>query len=127
MNLDDMIKKHKNGNLYIMEAEDLINDLIDYIESVESIKTKEVTPLWKRVLNQTEFYNGHGQLTLSEIALDEAMQLCEDLSDHTDSIYNIFYLKLFKEFDEEEYLTGSIYQSEGDKEILWVSFERILK
>lgn len=110
-----------------MEAEDLINSLIEYKESNEKVTLKENQPLWKRVLNQTEFYNGHGQLNLSEITLDEAMQLCEDLSDHIEDENNIFYLALHKEFDGEGYLCGTIYQSTIGKDIQWVSFERILK
>lgn len=97
---------------------------IDELESKLQQQTTSTTPLWKQVLNQTDFYNNHGQLTLSEITLHEAMQLCDDLSDNIDDLNNIFYLALFKESD---YYAGTIYQSLGSgQDKMWVSFDKII-
>ena len=108
---------------------DIIRDLearVNKLESKLQQPTTLPTPLWKQVLNQTEFYNNHGQLTLSEITLYEAMQLCEDLEDNIDDSCNIFYLALFKESD---YYAGTIYQSlagNSSQDKMWVSFDKII-
>ena len=108
---------------------DMIKKLEERIDELESKLNQPITsptPLWKQVLEQTEFYNNHGQLTLSEITLHEAMQLCEDLGDNIDDSCNIFYLALFKESD---YYAGTILQSlagNSSQDKMWVSFDKII-
>lgn len=86
------------------------------------------TPLWKQVLNQTEFYNGHGQLILPEIKLSEAKKLLKDLSfNWEENLCDIFYLQMMDE--ENSDWSGSIYQCSGisdNEDRLWVSFERVI-
>lgn len=119
MNLNDLIKKWEESSLTLVEAELLINKLI-----AERGELSEETPLWKQVLGQTDFYFGHGQLTLAEITLEEATNLCEDLSNNTKGLSNLFYIKLFK---EKAGYSGSVHQYTclGKEDKLWVSFDEI--
>ena len=89
---------------------------------------QEPTPLWKQVFNQTEFYNGHGQLTLSEIKLSEVGKLLKGLEDNWDEDLNdMFYINMMMEKDLS--WSGSVYQCTGgfgSQDKLWVSFDKII-
>jgi len=89
---------------------------------------QEPTPLWKQVLNQTEFYNGHGQLSLSEIKLSEVGKLLKDLEDNWEEDLNdMFYINMMMEKDLS--WSGSVYQCTGDstsQDKLWASFDKII-
>lgn len=121
MTLDKMIKEWRSGELVVGDVNNLIQALVSEREEFHT-----ETPLWNQVLNQTEFYNGHGQLVLATITLEEVMLLCDELSENidVDDINDLFYLRLFK---EDNFYSGSVYQStyQGEKDKLWVSFDKI--
>lgn len=92
-------------------------------------KLKEETPLWKQVFNQTDFYNGHGQMTLGRLTLSEIKKLLQDLQENVpkqfDPMNDIFYLSLCVESDGT--FSGSVNQSldDGDDR-LWLSIYSVV-
>ena len=76
------------------------------------------------VLRQTEFYNGHGQMEISHMTLEDAIQLTRDITEGYEGDDNLFSLKVYPESCEG--LSGAIYQdtSEG-KDKLWLSVENL--
>ena len=109
---------------------ELIKQLEDRVYSLEQKMindSKENTPLWKIVLEQTDFFNGHGQMEINTLNLEQIEQLLEGLQENCESMNNIFYLQLFNEGKGE--WGGSIYQSDGkgmgaDK--LWLGIEEVV-
>lgn len=98
---------------------DLINLLL---KEKDTKQTQEKVSLALAVLNQKEYYNGHGQMEVTELGLQECMSLCNELSDKCGEKENIFYLKLFPEVDG---YSGSVYQAiccsdEDDKLMLGI-------
>lgn len=87
-------------------------------------KYKSQTPLYRLVFDQKEWYNGHGQLELSEIRLSEIKKLLTDMTENYDKLEDIFHLKLYIETNGN--WSGSIYNDEDGKEKMWVSFEKII-
>lgn len=81
---------------------------------------KKTTPLYKLVLNQTEFYNGHGQLTISELKFSEVRQLLIDLSENYDGLEDVFSIQMFVESNGG--WSGTI---ENDKR-MWLTIENII-
>lgn len=47
------------------------------------------------LLNNTEEYNGHKQMEISHMSIDEGKQLLKELSDACDCAADIFYMALF--------------------------------
>ena len=106
---------------------EMIKKLEERIEQLErkASNTTESTPLWKHVLNQTNFYNGHGQLTIAEIKLSEVKTLLKDLEDNCNSLNDLFSLNLFLESDGS--WSGNVYQFiSSNEEKLWVSFDKVI-
>lgn len=99
-------------------------------EQGKSQSKQESTPLWKQVLNQKEFYNGHGEMVLSEITLTEALHLCEQLTENINEINDIFILELCpEELDGEKYISGIIKQCSGlgeNEDKIWISFDKVV-
>jgi hypothetical protein len=76
------------------------------------------------VLRQQEMFNGHGQLEISHLSLEDAVQLVRDLSDTYEGSDDLFSLRVYPESDGK--LSGAIYQDMyggGDK--LWLSIGTI--
>lgn len=67
------------------------------------------------LLKNTSEYNGHKQMEISKMSIEDGMQLINDLSETTDDAEDTFFMQLF--------LDGSfdIYQSD-----YWVSGEHPL-
>lgn len=102
----------------------LVESLRKLAELEEQISNTDQSNLWRTIKNQTEFYNGHGQLTVSEISLKELMDTCRKLTENEETGENIYYLALHPENDNT--YSGSIYQSiSGDADVLWFSAENI--
>lgn len=81
---------------------------------------KNTTPLYKLVLNQTEFYNGHGQLTISELKFSEIKKLLIDLRENYDGLEDVFSIQMFVENDGS--WSGTV---ENDKR-MWLTIEKIV-
>lgn len=92
-------------------------------------RLKDETPLWKQVFNQTNFYNGHGQMNLERLTLSEIKKLLQDLQDNIpkqfDPMNDVFYLSLYVESDGS--FSGNIHQSLDDnKDRLWLSLYNVV-
>jgi hypothetical protein len=109
-----------------MGKDKIIKKLENQVQELEKElkKYKVQTPLYKLVFDQKEWYNGHGQLVLSEITITEIQKLLNDMTENYDKLEDIFHLKLYTE--ENGAWSGSIYNDEGGKEKMWVSFEKII-
>lgn len=102
----------------------LAESLRKLAELEEQISNTDQSNLWRTIKNQTEFYNGHGQLTVSEISLKELMDTCRKLTENEETSNNIYYLALYPEGNNT--YSGSIYQSiSGINDVLWFSADNI--
>lgn len=100
---------------------DMITSLAKRVEKLEKEQTKNTNvglPLWKQVLEQKDWYNGHGQMEISEMSLEDVMILIDDLEDNYKGAENMFYVKLFND------LGASICQTD-EKDTLWLSIGRV--
>lgn len=123
------IKKKKSKIKNLQKQIDELKELVDkYINTSKEVISKGVTPLWKQVLEQKEFYKGHGQMTLSEITLPEVKELLEDLSNNCGEIENIFYVSLFSEEDGRwsGHVQQSIKVANSGLDKLWLSINTIV-
>ena len=98
----------------INELEERLNKMQQFDKQVGSVSI----PLWKQVLEQKDFYRGHGQLEISEMDINTCMQLLEDLEDNYKGTENMFYVKLFND------LGASIYQA-NEEDTLWLSIGKV--
>ena len=82
----------------------------------------------KLVLNQTTFYNGHGQMELSEAYIVDLIQLCRDLEkEYKGEGENCFILEVWPE--QNKPCSASIYQVNGIKSgtnKLWLSIDKVI-
>jgi len=101
-----------------------IEKLENLVESFELEEKDKCVPFWKQVFNQTEFYNGNGQMEISEMELSSIQKLIDDLSKNCGCIEDIFYLQMFSEVDGR--WCGSIYQDMGGSGKLWLHIEDII-
>lgn len=91
-------------------------------------KMEEEMSLAKLVLNQTRFYNGHGQKEISEMYIVDAIQLCRDMGkEYEGTGESRFILEVCPEYTD--LCSASIYQVNGIKagtNKLWLSIDKLI-
>lgn len=136
MKTQDYINLYNKGELPLADVTPFIEGLLlereettEVNEAFEQIKLPTFGGLnYKDIFGQEEFYNGHGQLEVDLMTLEEATGLIKELEDHADESGNtlddIFTLKLY--VDSSGNFEGTIYQETSPKPKMWLSIKEVV-
>lgn len=134
MTTQDYIDLYNKGEMLMLHAQPFIEQLLlereegtVANESLEQLKLPTFGGLtYKDVFHQKEFYNGHGQLEIPRMTLEDAFGLIGQLELHAGETSNklcgIFTLKLYREANGK--YSGTIYQ-ETTNPTMWLSIEDV--
>lgn len=84
---------------------------------------------YKDIFEQEDIYNGHGQLIVKNMGINDIFGLISEMEENIPEEYspcnNIFHLALYR--DSESKYSGTIYQSLGAglPDRMWLSIEEV--